>query len=316
LSLTAASIDGQGVRVSQDRVSRHQIETPDGRVLTFDVTGHPAGSPVFLLHGSPGSRIGPRPRGSVLYRLGIQLISYDRPGYGGSTRHPKRSVADAAQDIEVIADSLGLDRFAVVGRSGGGPHALAAAARLPRRVSRTAVLVGIAPSDAEGLDWLNGMTDGNVREYETADNDWPKHVERLRLLADRARRDPEFMVDNIRRQMTAPDRQVVDDIAIRRLLTQTYVEAFAQGPFGWIDDVAAFRSAWGFRLGEITVPVLLWHGADDNFSPVSHARWLAEQIPHAEIQVQASTAHFGAVEVLPEVLHWLVAGRPLAAARH
>ncbi|WP_433789147.1 alpha/beta fold hydrolase [Actinoplanes sp. CA-252034] len=302
--------------MSQDRVSRHQIETRDGRVVTYDIAGHPAGSPIFLLHGSPGSRIGPRPRGSVLYRLGIQLISYDRPGYGGSTRHPKRAVADAAQDIEAIADDLGLDRFAVVGRSGGGPHALAAAALLPRRVSRAAVLVGLAPSDAEGLDWLSGMTDGNVREYETADSDWPKHVERLRLMADRARRDPDFMVDNLRRQMTPADRQVVDDLAIRRLLTETYVEAFAQGPYGWIDDVAAFRSAWGFRLADITGPVLLWHGADDNFSPVSHARWLAEQIPHAEVRIQASTAHFGAVEVLPEVLHWLAAGRSLAAARH
>jgi pimeloyl-ACP methyl ester carboxylesterase len=140
-------------------------------------------------------------------------------------------------------------------------------------------------------------------------------VERLRLLADRARRDPEFMVDNLRRQMTAADRQVVDDIAIRKLLTETYVEAFTQGPFGWIDDVAAFRSTWGFQLADIQGPVLLWHGADDNFSPVSHARWLAERIPQAEIRVQESTAHFGAVEVLPEVLNWLVADRPLAAAR-
>jgi pimeloyl-ACP methyl ester carboxylesterase len=315
LSRVARHRSMAGGRVSQDRVSRHQIETRDDRVLTFDVTGHPEGSPVFLLHGSPGSRIGPKPRGSVLYRLGIQLICYDRPGYGGSTPKPKRTVADAAYDIEDIARALRLDRFAVVGRSGGGPHALAAAALLPEKVSRTAVLVGLAPSDAEGLDWLSGMTDGNVREYETAENDWPKHVERLRLLADRARRDPEFMVDNLRRQMTAADRQVVDDIAIRKLLTETYVEAFTQGPFGWIDDVAAFRSTWGFQLADIQGPVLLWHGADDNFSPVSHARWLAERIPQAEIRVQESTAHFGAVEVLPEVLNWLVADRPLAAAR-
>jgi pimeloyl-ACP methyl ester carboxylesterase len=297
--------------VSQDRASRNQVEARDGRVLTFQVTGDPAGSPVFLLHGTPGSRLGPKPRGSVLYRRGVMLISYDRPGYGGSTRHPKRSVADAADDIAAIADSLDLDRFAVVGRSGGGPHALAAAGLLPDRVSRTAVLVGIAPFDANGLDWLGGMTDANVREYETADSDWSKHVERLRLLADRARRDPESMVDVLKTQMTDPDLRVVDDIAIRRLLTETYVEALRQGPFGWIDDVSAFRSGWGFRLPEITGPVLLWHGADDNFSPVSHARWLAGQIPGAEIQIQARTAHFGAVEVLPEILSWLVAEQPL-----
>ncbi|MFC4070620.1 alpha/beta fold hydrolase [Actinoplanes subglobosus] len=301
--------------MSRDFNRRYELKTRDDRLLRFDVAGHPEGSPVLLLHGSPGSRLGPRPRSSVLHRLGIRLITYDRPGYGGSSRHPKRSVADAAHDIEDIADNLRLERFAVVGRSGGGPHALAAAALLPSRVTRTAVLVGIAPSDAEGLDWLGGMSEDNVREYETADDDWPKHVERLRLLADRARRDPEFMVENIRRQMTAPDRQVLDDIAIRRLLTETYVEAFAQGPFGWIDDVAAFRSAWGFSLAEIVSPVLLWHGADDNFSPVGHARWLAQQIPHAEIRIVESTAHFGAVEVLPEVLYWLAVGRSMAADR-
>ncbi len=301
--------------MSQDRVSRHQTKTRrDQRILMSDITGHPEGEPVFLLHGSPGSRIGPKPRGSVLYRLGIRLISYDRPGYGGSDRHADRTVADAANDIEDIADDLGLRRFAVVGRSGGGPHALAAAALLRERVTRTAVLVGIAPSDAEGLDWLSGMTDGNVREYETAGKDWPKHVERLRLKADQARRDPEIMVNSLRGQMTDSDRQVVDDIAIRRLLAETYVEAFAQGPFGWIDDVAAFRSAWGFQLADITSPVLLWHGAEDNFSPVSHARWLAEQIPRAEIQIQASTAHFGAVEILPQILAWLTAERSLASA--
>jgi pimeloyl-ACP methyl ester carboxylesterase len=301
--------------VSQGGVTQHVAKTRDGRDLTFEETGHPEGSAVFLLHGSPGSRLGPKPRASVLYRLGVRLVCYDRPGYGGSTRRQKRSVADAAVDIETIADQLGLESFSVVGRSGGGPHALAAAAELSDRVDRTAVLVGIAPSNAKGLDWLTGMTDANVREYETADNDWAKHVERLRIQAERVRRDPESMVDVLEKQMTVPDLKVVDDVVIRRLLAETYLEALRQGPFGWIDDVYAFRSAWGFRLDEITVPVLLWHGADDNFSPVSHARWLAKEIPHAEIRIHEDTAHFGAVEVLPEILSWLVDKKPLTAAR-
>lgn len=288
----------------------------DGRELKFEVTGHPEGSPVFLLHGTPGSRLGPKPRASVLYRLGVKLICYDRPGYGGSGRDEKRTVASAAHDIRAIADHLGLDRFAVVGRSGGGPHALAAAALLPLRVERTAVLVGIAPADATDLDWLSGMTDANVREYETADNDWQKHVERLRLQADRARRNPESMVDDLRTQMTVPDLRVTDNVMIRRLLADTYVEALKQGPFGWIDDVHAFRQAWGFDFKDIHGEVLLWHGADDNFSPVSHARWLAGQITNAEILIQEDTAHFGAVEILPEILTWLVDGRRVAAARH
>src|SRR3954468_19949030 len=97
-----------------------EVKTRDGRILTTSVTGPPDGWPVFLLHGTPGSRHGPKPRASVLYRRGIRLIAYDRPGYGGSTRHPGRQVADAAQDIAAIAAELAIDRFAVVGRSGGG----------------------------------------------------------------------------------------------------------------------------------------------------------------------------------------------------
>jgi pimeloyl-ACP methyl ester carboxylesterase len=246
----------------------------------------------------------------VLYRLGVRLVCYDRPGYGGSDRLPDRTVADAAADIEAIADRLGIERFAVVGRSGGGPHALAAAALMPERVWRTVVLVGLAPPDAQDLDWFHGMTEVNVREYTTADIDGMKLVERLRLLSDRARRDPDGMVDLLRSQMTGPDLRVVGDLAIRRLLVETYLEAFRHGPYGWIDDVLALRSDWGFRPEAVGTPVLLWHGADDNFSPAAHTRWLAARIPGAEAIVAAGTAHFGAVQVLPELLAWLVGARP------
>ncbi|GIF98601.1 alpha/beta hydrolase [Catellatospora citrea] len=275
--------------------------------MQVSVSGAPNGSPVFLLHGTPGSRQGPKPRSSVLYRLGIKLICYDRPGYGGSNRHPGRRVADAAADVAAIADDLHLDRFSVVGRSGGGPHALACPALLPERVHRTAVLVGIAPSNAEGLDWFDGMAQDNVHEYETADNDLAVLAERLRLRAERVLHDPESLLEMLRSQMAEADRRFVDRIAIRRLLAATYTEALRGGPYGWFDDVLAFRGDWGFGLDTISGPVKLWHGEDDTFSPAGHTRWLARQIPHAEVQVRTDTAHFGAVEVLPEILAWLTA---------
>ncbi|MEU4689723.1 alpha/beta hydrolase [Actinoplanes sp. NPDC023714] len=288
-----------------DGGDREQAKTADGRVLAFDVTGRRDGVPVFLLHGTPGSRLGPKPRHLTLHHAGIRLISYDRPGYGGSAPHPGRSVADAAADIRVIADDLGIERFAVVGRSGGGPHALAAAALLPDRVISTAVLVGLAPADAVHLDWHGGMAEGNVKAYEAVDNDWARHVERIRLRADEVRRNPEALIEDVRRQMSEADRPVLDDVGIRRLLIETYQEAVQQGPYGWIDDLGAFRKPWGFAFGDIRCPVLLWHGEDDTFSPVAHSRWLAERIPGVQIRVQSRTAHFGAVEVLPEVLDWL-----------
>jgi pimeloyl-ACP methyl ester carboxylesterase len=282
------------------------IVTRGGRGLTVQSSGDPAGRPVFLLHGTPGSRVGPKPRDSVLYRLGVRLLCYDRPGYGDSHRQPGRSVAHAADDVKAIADHLRIGTFALIGRSGGGPHALAAAALLPERVSRAVILVGLAPADAQELDWFHGMTDMNVRAYTAVDVDRSKLVERLRLQADRARRDPDSLVEVLRAQMTDPDLRVVDNIVMRRLLAQAFAEALRRGPYGWIDDVLALRSDWGFEPHAIRPPVLLWHGADDNFSPASHTRWLASRIPGARARVQARTAHFGAVRVLPEMLAWLV----------
>ena len=129
------------------------VRAPDRRSLSVESVGDPDGTPVFLLHGTPGSRKGPRPRGIVLYRLGIRLISYDRPGYPGSDRLPGRTVADAAEDVRIIAEFFEIDRFSVVGRSGGAPHALACAALLSDQVISAAALGSLAPYDAEGLDW-------------------------------------------------------------------------------------------------------------------------------------------------------------------
>jgi pimeloyl-ACP methyl ester carboxylesterase len=296
-----------GVRVHR-LADGFDVKVSDGRVLRVQVSGDANGLPVFLLHGTPGSRHGPKPREGVLYRLGIRLVSYDRPGYGGSTRHVGRAVVDAARDVETIANELQLKNFAVVGRSGGGPHALACAAILPERVVRVAALVCVAPADAVGLNWFDGMAADNVDAYRVADADWPTFIERLRLRADRTASDPRFLVEEVRTQMRRPDLRVVDDMAIRRLLADTYAEALRAGPYGWIDDVFALRIRWGFDFGGITVPVRLWHGEEDSFSPVSHTRWLAMRIPGAEVQVQAGLAHFGAVEILPRILAWLKAG--------
>ena len=271
--------------------------------IAFDVFGAPHGYPVFLMHGTPGSRNGPIPRSSVLYRQGIRLICYDRPGYGESPSLPGRTVADAARDVRAIAEELELPaKFGVVGRSGGGPHALACAALLPDLVGMVAVLVSIAPADAEGLDWCDGMTGSNVREYGRASDNPTELTKELSERTLRIQQDPEFLLGFLQPELTPPDRRIVDDLGIRRLLTQTYAEALRDGADGWIDDVRAFSNPWGFDLADIKVPVLLWHGSEDVFSPVAHTKWLASQIPRAEVEVQRGAAHFDAVEVLPRVL--------------
>ncbi|MFJ5261990.1 alpha/beta fold hydrolase [Streptomyces sp. NPDC088387] len=260
---------------------------------------------MFLLHGTPGSHQGPRPRSLVLYQLGIHLIAYDRPGYGGSTRSPGRTVVDAASDVVDVADVLGLDRFSVVGRSGGGPHALACAARCADRVASAAVLVSLAPPDAPELDWFEGMTESNVREYTNARENPTKLQSTLVRNADAMRTDPMALLSDLDDEMPDVDRQIVADAGIRAMLHQNFRTGIEGSADGWIDDALAFSKGWGFDPGEISVPTLLWHGEHDAFSPVEHFNWLSRRIPRATVVLQPSAAHFAAVPVLPKVLGWL-----------
>lgn len=281
------------------------VSAADGRELAVQEWGVPTGFPVFLLHGTPGSRLGPVPRTMVLYQLGIRLITFDRPGYGRSDRKVGRVVADIAADVRRLADALGLTEFAVLGRSGGGPHALACAALLPRRATRVAALVGLAPAQAEGLDWFEGMAPSNTREYMAVRGQGPLVSARLRSIADRIRANPAQHVANLYAELTQSDRRVVVEAGMRGKLLETFREAFRTSADGWIDDLLAFCAPWGFELGDIVVPTMLWHGANDTFSPAGHSRWLADRIPTSTVVVQSGSAHFGAFNVLPDVLAWL-----------
>lgn len=282
------------------------VHSADGRKVAVQETGHPTGHPVFLLHGTPGSRLGPLPLGRVLYQLGVRLITFDRPGYGGSDRLVSRTVADVVPDVQAIADALEIGKFAVIGRSGGGPHALACAALLPGRVTRAGVLVSLAPWAAEGLDWFAGMTDSNVREYTTAANEPHVLTAHLGRVAAEIRANPVSHVSALSLEMPEVDRRIVADAGIRALLAENYAEALRESADGWIDDALAFCAPWGFDLADIRVPVLLWHGQNDVFSPVAHTRWLADQIPDANLSIKPGAAHFAAIVVMPDVLSWLI----------
>lgn len=289
---------------------RRRVHASDGRHLMVERLGDPRGRPVFLLHGTPGSRLGPAPRGMVLYQRGMQLIAYDRPGYGGSDRLAGRSVADVVEDVRAIADALGLDRFAVVGRSGGAPHALACAALLPDRVTRAAALVTLAPRDADGLDWFEGMAASNVLEYTRATVDPDGLTARFIMRSAEIRRDPVRLLDDLRRELTDSDRMVVADAGVRSMLLRNYQEALRTSAYGWIDDALAFCSPWGFDPAGITAPVLLWHGEKDVFSPVGHSRWLAQRIPGVTAVLEPAAAHFDALHALPRILTWLLEDHP------
>ncbi|WP_308307674.1 alpha/beta hydrolase [Streptomyces sp. ISL-10] len=287
---------------------RIDVRTDDGRTLVAEEWGAPDGTPVLLHHGTPGSRVGTALRDVTERHPQVRLFAYDRPGYGDSDRREGRRVADAAGDAAAVADALGIGTFAVVGRSGGAPHALACAALLPERVTGAAALVSPAPRDADGLSWFAGMTPMNVDEYTLATTD-PAALERLlTALADEIRADPVRLLDQLRGALSKADEPVLADERVRAVLLANYRESVRVSAYGWFDDTLALATPWGFDPEVIERRVLLWHGAEDVFSPVGHFHWLVGRIPRCTAVLEPGAGHFTAQYALGRALEWLREG--------
>ncbi|BCJ59657.1 alpha/beta fold hydrolase [Micromonospora endophytica] len=273
-----------------------EVKTTDGRVLAVEEWGVPAGIPVVSVCGSPMSRLARYPDPALFERLDVRLITYDRPGFGNSTPMPGRRVVDGAYDIAAIADELGLNRFGIIGVSGGGPHALAFVARFPDRVTRAAVLAGLAPRDAPGLDWTAGMGDGNRRSAAVA---LEGRAAIAAYLGGLGQGGPALLPANDQAVLARPE--------ISAMVGAAFAEAIRPGLDGWVDDLhALFGLPWGFDPAAISRPVRLWHGALDQAVPAGHGRWLAERIPAAEWEIQDDAGHAGHFAATPAILDWLV----------
>jgi pimeloyl-ACP methyl ester carboxylesterase len=263
----------------------------DGRTLAVLEAGDESGHAVVAVHGTPGSGLLWRGLVEDAETRGMRLLAYDRPGYGGSDPHSGRTVADAAGDVAAIADALGIDRFAVEGGSGGGPHTLACAALLPDRVVAAASLAGVAPYPAEGLDWLDGMGQDNLDEF-AATLAGPETLEPyLRTQADALLgAEPDAIAETLRSLLSPPDLAVLTG-EFAEYLAESTRRAIGERLDGWIDDDFAFVNPWGFGLDDIRVPVQLLHGAQDRFVPIAHGEWLAERIPGVDARLSAEDGH-------------------------
>jgi pimeloyl-ACP methyl ester carboxylesterase len=283
----------------------HVFETPEGRRLAVAEWGDPNGLPLISLHGTPGGRISYWHDPGIYARFGVRRITIDRPGYGHSTRKPGRSVSDIAPDVELIADRLGIDRFAVTGGSGGGPHALACAALLPDRVRRCLVNVSLAPYDAEGLDYLAGMTGGNVDEFNAS----LAGEAAIRKIAERERATMFERFDQGRTDILGDSYEVSesDQAQMARHFWQmanNMRAALEYGVDGWVDDDLAFVKPWGFDLASIVAPVYIQYGREDTLVPAQHGDWLAARLPVAVVKVD-EVGHMGDDSTYETELGWL-----------
>jgi pimeloyl-ACP methyl ester carboxylesterase len=287
---------------------RHTVGRTAGRALEVEEAGRPEGFPVLVHHGTPGSCLLYEPHGALAAELGIRLIGYSRPGYGRSQRLPGRDVAACVDDVHALADELELERFAIWGISGGGPHALACAALCDERLVAVASLASVAPWQADGLDWLAGMGEENHVEFgkalegESALRPYLE-VERESLVgADIAQ-----MIESAATLLGDEDRAALHGPAGDYLL-EWGGYGLGSGVDGWVDDDLAFGRPWGFDLAQIERPVLVVHGDDDRFVPSSHGRWLAERIPGVEAWLQSSDGHLTLLDRhMRAVDEWLLA---------
>jgi pimeloyl-ACP methyl ester carboxylesterase len=283
------------------------VTTPDGRELSLYEAGSVDGPVVLVQHGTPMSGLLYEPHVRDAEEHGLRLVGYDRPGYGGSTPAPGRSIAGAAEDVRAIADALEVERLAVWGISGGGPHALACAALLADRVAAVASLASVAPVDAEGLDWLAGMGESNIDEFAATRRGREALEEYLRADAEAlASASPHGVVEMLEQLLTPVDAATLSD-ELGEYFAAAMQEAVRSGIAGWRDDDLAFDKPWGFSVEAIGVPVLLWHGAHDLFVPLAHGKWLAERIPGVDARLSSEDGHLTLLQRrIPEVHAWLL----------
>ncbi len=283
------------------------VHIADGRELCVRVGAGTFARSVLVMHGMPGSGLLYRRWVEEASARGIQLISYDRPGYGRSSDCPGRSIRDCAADVTAIVDELGIDQMGVWGWSAGGPYALACAALLPDLVVAAAVLGSLGPWGAPGLDFFGGMGQGNVDEIELYLSD--PAAARKKNMQDR----DEVLATSVDQQarmlaslLSGTDAEALTGEFAAWLL-HTEQNGLSAGDQGWWDDGAAHLSPWGFDIRAIHVPVKVWHGRHDRFSPFQHGQWLADHVPGAEASLSDSDGHLTLVtHRIGDVHDWII----------
>ena len=269
-------------------VVRRELRLVDGRTLCAYDTGG-AEAPVLVWHhGSPQSGAPLTPLVEAAARRGIRLVSYGRPSYGGSTPQPGRDVASAAGDVAQLADTLGLDRFAVMGASGGGPPALACAALMPERVTGVVCLAGLAPYTGSS-DWFDGMiAPGGPRAA-------------LEGREARARYAESAEFDE--RSFTPADYDTL--AGAWKSLGEDASHAGTTWPDGLIDDDVASVNPWGFELEQVDAPVFVVQGGQDRVIPPAHAHQLVRGCPRAELWLRPADGHVSVLGAVPLAMDWL-----------
>jgi pimeloyl-ACP methyl ester carboxylesterase len=282
------------------------ITTSDGRQLEILTSGAEDGFPLFFHNGTPSAVVPFPALDRAAARTGLRVVTYSRPGYGGSTRRAGSArlgcIADDVPDTVAILEALGIDEFVTLGWSGGGPRALATAALLPGRCRGAVSLAGVAPYGVEGLDWFADMGPENVRDFRAA----LEGEEAIRPLVEAEVAEFAHVTGA---DIVAAFGELVSEVDAAAL-TGEFAEFIAadfrrsceQGANGLLDDNLVLARPWGFDLASITTPVAVWQGRHDRMVPYGHGIWLADAIPGARRHLYDDEGHLTLLAKLDVIL--------------
>jgi pimeloyl-ACP methyl ester carboxylesterase len=278
----------------------HTVHVVGNREIGVYEYGDPNGEPVFALHGTPACGAGFDWADTPARERGLRVIAPDRPGIGRSTRVPMPAVGDYVAELGALADALNIGRFALLGYSGGGPYALAAAAGLAGRVQTAAIVAGageigawasladLSRSDRQ-LTWLSLHAPAVARVA-------------LRVADLSARVAPRVVLWSAATEAPPTDREVLRSLGSPRQALALFTQALAHSSAGVVDDYARLARPWHVRLADISVPVHCWHGTADTAVPLAHTEALLEHLPNARLTTWPGEGHLGLITHVADVL--------------
>ncbi len=268
---------------------RHII-LPDKRKLAYAEFGRPYGYPVIYFHGAPSSRLEPLLIGDeVLGKLGLRVISPDRPGVGQSDFQDNRGFSDWPKDVVALADALGLEKFALLGNSGGGPYVAVCAARIPERITNAVIVSG-----GWRMDWpeaKNNMPFPN-RLFLILAARAPLLLRLLlKAMSSSSQGEREKELAQLKKRVPQADYEAFAVPGRIEAFGQIMREAMRQGTKGAAWDTRLYVREFDFGLDEIRMPLKLFHGEKDVNAPIALVRKVMTMLPDARLVTYENEAH-------------------------
>lgn len=274
--------------IAKEGIMDHKIELKDGRKIGIAEYGDPNGMPIFYFHGFPGSRLEASRFHDVAVSNHYRLIAIDRPGMGLSSIDKKRSILSWPKDVVCVANSLGIDKFSVIGHSGGGAFVAACAYVIPQKLNGATIVSGMAPF-GKFESWEGMAREQKIVSKSIIVMPWLATV--MMWITRAMLKKPNKMMEQMVKRLPEVDQHFFRNPDNAKTIINSTLEAFRNGLSGPSQEMILLLNSWGFNLENVTYPVTIWHGTLDSQVPLSHAKIYANSIHGSQLEILENEGH-------------------------